>query len=99
MPCRTSACWSSPIPTGAMCAGFDLATIRGVERKERGDGSGDLTLLLDGGRRTLRQSLAGIPEVARVGAEIDRLRRKAQETQPPPSVPPPAPPAEPDPSG
>ena len=52
---------------------IDLATITGVERNERRDGSGTLILGLEGGRQS---KLAGVPEVGRVAAEIERLRRK-----------------------
>ena len=55
---------------------LDLTAIRGVERAEGEGGAGTITLLIEGSD-TMREVLAGVPEAARVGAEIERLRGRA----------------------
>ncbi len=57
---------------------LDLKAIRGVERVEGEGGAGTINLLV-AGSDTLREVLAGVPDVARVGAEIERLRGRANE--------------------
>ncbi len=57
---------------------LDLKAIRGVEREEGAGGSGTISLLIEG-TETTREVLAGVPDVARVGAEIERLRGRAAE--------------------
>ena len=53
----------------------DLQAIRGVERRDGEGGVGTISLLV--GRDDTREILPGIPEAARVGAEIERLRGRA----------------------
>lgn len=55
---------------------LDLTAIRGVERVDGEGGAGTITLLVEGSD-TMREILAGIPDVARVGAEIEKLRGRA----------------------
>ncbi len=64
---------------------LDLTAIRGVERVEGEGGAGTITLLV-AGATTMREVLAGVPDVARVGAEIERLRTLASEEQAPPTA-------------
>ncbi len=58
---------------------LDLKAIRGVERVEGEGGSGTISLLIEG-TDTMREVLAGVPDVARVGAEIERLRTQAEDS-------------------
>jgi hypothetical protein len=55
---------------------YDLASLLGVDRIERRNGSGTLILKFAASRA---ERFVGVPEIARVAAEIDRLRRKAHE--------------------
>lgn len=57
---------------------LDLAAVRGVERREGAGGSGTISLLI-AGSSVLRETLAGVPDVARVGGEIERLRAEVGE--------------------
>ena len=61
---------------------LDLSAIRGVERVEGEGGSGTISLLV-AGTTTMREVLAGVPDVARVGQEIERLRGRAGEASGP----------------
>jgi hypothetical protein len=61
---------------------LDLKAIRGVERVEGEHGVGTITLLIEG---KVREVLAGVPDVARVGAEIERLREETGAATPPPA--------------
>lgn len=64
---------------------LDLKAIRGVERKDGTDGVGTITLLVEGSDMR-SEILPGIPEAARVGAEIGRLRRQAAAAEAPPTA-------------
>ena len=64
---------------------LDLSAIRGVERVEGEGGAGTINLLI-AGSDTLREVLAGVPDVARVGAEIERLRARAEDDEAPPTA-------------
>ena len=55
---------------------LDLTAIRGVERVEGEGAAGTITLLIEGSD-SMREILAGVPDVVRVGAEIERLRGQA----------------------
>jgi hypothetical protein len=57
---------------------LDLKAIRGVERVEGEGGSGTISLLIEG-TSTMHEVLAGVPDVARVAAEIERLRSRPDE--------------------
>jgi hypothetical protein len=61
---------------------LDLKAIRGVERADGAGGSGTITLLIEG-TDTMREVLAGVPDAARVGAEIERLRGPDGAAPPP----------------
>ncbi len=63
---------------------LDLKAIRGVERVEGERGAGTITLLIEG-TGTMREVLAGVPDVVRVGAEIERLRAAAGADSTPPA--------------
>ncbi len=59
---------------------LDLKAIRGVERTEGEGGAGTITLLIEG-TETMREVLVGVRDVARVGAEIEKLRAASPPAQ------------------
>ncbi|MEO8669153.1 MAG: hypothetical protein ABI399_11595 [Bauldia sp.] len=75
----------SDLPRYRMRA-VDLVALTGSERVERKDGTGDLALVDGSGAYGgKREWLFGVPEIDRVSAEYEKLRREAAEraNQPP----------------
>ena len=62
---------------------LDLKAIRGVERVEGAHGVGTINLLI-AGTDTMREVLAGVPDVVHVAAEIERLRAQPGQGEAPP---------------